>query len=353
MHSFLKDIDWQERVNQLSSNKVVLYGAGKYGINVLENIKKYLPQLDVLCFVDDDKLRHGENVAGLKVVSLDEVVEQYKDCNILITNYYILQVLKKIQQSSFDISNVFWWGELMIEDIDNEFLRKNKNNLQKSYDSLEDGLSKMLFKNMIESRFSKNIEFFGRTCEKQQYFPEEIIKLNNNEVFVDVGAYDGDTIEMFLSIVSGKYKHIYAFEPDKRNYDNMRYLGGGRNISLYNSGLYCESKLVNFSANKGGSSKIEENGLRTIKVEKFDELDSIEDEVTFVKMDIEGSELMALHGMEETIKRSKPKLAVCIYHKFEDIWEIPLYIKSLVPEYRLYIRNYTTYLDEIVLYAVI
>jgi hypothetical protein len=227
MHSFLKDIDWQERVNQLSSNKVVLYGAGKYGINVLENIKKYLPQLDVLCFVDDDKLRHGENVAGLKVVSLDEVVEQYKDCNILITNYYILQVLKKIQQSSFDISNVFWWGELMIEDIDNEFLRKNKNNLQKSYDSLEDGLSKMLFKNMIESRFSKNIEFFGRTCEKQQYFPEEIIKLNNNEVFVDVGAYDGDTIEMFLSIVSGKYKHIYAFEPDKRNYDNMRYLGGG------------------------------------------------------------------------------------------------------------------------------
>ncbi len=70
-------------------------------------------------------------------------------------------------------------------------------------------------------------------------------------------------------------------------------------------------------------------------------------------MDIEGAELNALYGMEQTIKRCKPKLAICIYHKFEDLWELPLYIRKLVPEYKLYIRNYTTYLDEIVLYAVL
>ena len=57
--------------------------------------------------------------------------------------------------------------------------------------------------------------------------------------------------------------------------------------------------------------------------------------------------------MKETIKKYKPKLAICIYHKFEDLWELPMYIKELVPEYRLYMRNYTTYLDEIVLYAVL
>ena len=70
-------------------------------------------------------------------------------------------------------------------------------------------------------------------------------------------------------------------------------------------------------------------------------------------MDIEGSELKALEGMKQTIKKYKPKLAICIYHKFEDLWELPLYIKKLVPEYQLYIRNYTSYLDEIVLYAAI
>ena len=64
-------------------------------------------------------------------------------------------------------------------------------------------------------------------------------------------------------------------------------------------------------------------------------------------------ELKALKGMEQTILKYKPKLAICIYHKFEDLWELPLYIKKLVPEYKLYIRNYTTYLDEIVLYATI
>lgn len=89
-----------------------------------------------------------------------------------------------------------------------------------------------------------------------------------------------------------------------------------------------------------------------IKVCGFDRLDVPDRKVSFVKMDIEGSELNALRGMAETISRYRPALAICIYHKFEDLWEIPLFIHQLVPQYQLYIRNYTTYLDEIVLYAV-
>ena len=90
-----------------------------------------------------------------------------------------------------------------------------------------------------------------------------------------------------------------------------------------------------------------------IKVCSFDNLDVPDRNVSFVKMDIEGSERKALEGMKNTILKYKPKLAICVYHKFEDLWELPLYIKKLVPEYKLYIRNYTTYLDEIVLYATI
>lgn len=77
------------------------------------------------------------------------------------------------------------------------------------------------------------------------------------------------------------------------------------------------------------------------------------DRVTTIKMDIEGSELEALKGARETIRRDKPKLAICIYHKTEDLWEIPLYIKSLIPEYRFYIRHHgPSGLYDSVLYAV-
>lgn len=149
-----------------------------------------------------------------------------------------------------------------------------------------------------------------------------------------------------------KYKYIYAFEPDSENYKRLKKKNMDKNILAYNAGLWEETAEISFSSNKGGSSTVEEKGEDSIQVYKFDEIKLPDDKVTFIKMDIEGSELKALKGMEKTIKRCKPKLAICIYHKIEDLWQLPLYINQLVPEYKLYIRNYTTYLDEIVLYAV-
>jgi hypothetical protein len=77
------------------------------------------------------------------------------------------------------------------------------------------------------------------------------------------------------------------------------------------------------------------------------------EKITFIKMDIEGSEPQALSGAEEIIKKQKPKLAICVYHKPEHLWEIPLYLKKIVPEYKIYIRHHTPLEYETVCYAVI
>lgn len=177
--------------------------------------------------------------------------------------------------------------------------------------------------------------------------------MGQEEIFVDAGAFDGDTVDEFLRRTNGKYKYIYAFEPDSVNYARLKQKSYSDNVIVYNGGLYDKTQQFGFVANKGGSSKIDMEGDDLVDVYSFDKLDLPDSNVTFVKMDIEGSELKALHGMKNTIQKNKPKLAICIYHKLEDLWDIPKYIKSLVPEYKLYIRNYTTYLDEIVLYATI
>lgn len=353
MNNYLNIINWQERLQQLNGKRVSLYGAGKYGKIALNNIKKYLPQLEIVCFLDDNLIRNSGNVEEVPVVTLEEAIKRYGDFNILITNYYVSSVLNNIEKIGFDINKVFFWSELLIGDIDNFIFEKHKNYLSEVYNNLDDYISKMIYRNVIESRYWKKTDLLSLTCEKDQYFPTDIFKLGEEEVFVDAGAYDGDTIEAFLKITGQKYKYIYAFEPDYNNYSKLLERGYEKNIQIYNAGLFCENKKMSFSANKGGSSKIEEQGTSSIQVLKFDDLEVPDNNITFVKMDIEGSELTALRGMEKTIKMHKPKLAICIYHNFEDLWELPLYIKCLVPEYKLYIRNYTSYLDEIVLYAVI
>ena len=97
---------------------------------------------------------------------------------------------------------------------------------------------------------------------------------------------------------------------------------------------------------------MKENGKETIEAASIDQMCGLE-KVTFIKMDIEGSEREALKGAERVILRDKPRLAICVYHKWEDLYEIPMMVKRMAPEYRLYLRHHSDTAMETVLYAVI
>ncbi|MCL1998619.1 MAG: FkbM family methyltransferase [Turicibacter sp.] len=192
-----------------------------------------------------------------------------------------------------------------------------------------------------------------------QYFDKDIIQPIQNEVFVDAGAYGLKNSRRFVEWTSGEYSDIHAFEPDKKNYKNcLKILKNPQNnfdsqkIKLVQKGLYDKSATISFNMNKRKST-ISDDGILTIKTIALDKyMKNQENPPTFIKMDVEGAELAALKGAKETIKRHRPRLAICIYHKPEDILDIPLYILSLVPDYKLYIRHYTTWKIETVLYCI-
>ena len=191
-----------------------------------------------------------------------------------------------------------------------------------------------------------------------QYFDLPAIQPRADEVFVDAGAYTGDTIQGFLKFSQNRYKHIYAFEPDPHNYqklcENVKQCGI-ENTTLIPKGAYSENTVLKFSTSGSGlESKLTDNGDIKIPVTSIDSCINIDENITFIKIDIEGSELEALIGAKDTIKRCKPRLAICIYHKPpEDIIDIPAYLLNLVPEYKFYIRHYTIRLSETVLYAMV
>jgi len=189
---------------------------------------------------------------------------------------------------------------------------------------------------------------------RNQYFDENIIVFENAEVFVDAGSFDFGSSCQLLEKTGNRVKKIYAFEPDLENFNKIEATikkSMLENVTVFNAGLWSKKNILKFKANLDFCSLIDESGETEIEVVALDSLD-IPEKITFIKMDIEGAELEALKGAQNRIKKDKPKLAICVYHKPEDIIDIPFYIKKLVPDYKLFMRHYSEADFETVLYAV-
>lgn len=144
------------------------------------------------------------------------------------------------------------------------------------------------------------------------------------------------------------YEKIVIYEPMKENIVNVEHtVRNLKNVEIHNKALWNKKELLQFSFDGAGSS-IDKNGI-TVEAEPLDP----DSKVTFVKMDIEGAEMNALEGMKSIIMEQKPKLAICIYHLYDDLWNIPKYIHELVPEYKLYMRHYSKINEETVIYAIL
>lgn len=198
--------------------------------------------------------------------------------------------------------------------------------------------------------------YYGNSrCEPEPYFNPSFITFDQEEIFVDAGCFDLGT-SLKLREYCPRVK-VYAFEPDPESYKRCLERKEATNFEtaqILPFGTWGERKKLHFSAANDEGSHICETdaGDDDISVIPIDEAIAEGDRVTFIKMDVEGAELESLKGAEKTIRRDKPKLAICIYHKPEDMWTIPLYIKELVPEYKLYIRHHSSAVYDTVLYAV-
>ncbi|TLT08737.1 FkbM family methyltransferase [Aliarcobacter thereius] len=184
------------------------------------------------------------------------------------------------------------------------------------------------------------------------------IKILENDVVLDCGSCWGDNALYFAKEV-GKNGHIVAFEFDDNNLEifnkNLEINHDIKNITIIKNALdNSVDKELNFISNNGGT-RISDKGENPVKTTTIDKIfaDLNLKRVDFIKMDIEGFELQALEGAINTIKEFKPKLAISLYHKYKDFIEIPFWIKSNFPDYKIYLDHHTIHGEETVLYATI
>lgn len=197
--------------------------------------------------------------------------------------------------------------------------------------------------------------------EDYYYFNNDVISLCQNEVYVDVGAFDGDTVHTFVQACEQErvaYRRIIALEPDPQCFGAMlKNTTGISRISCHRLGLWSESRKLRFTTSGNAlhdqAASISSRGDSEIQVVALDDFLAGE-KVTFIKMDPGGNVIPeVIRGAARTIVQHKPKLAIGAYHAVESIYEIPLLVNRICPEYRLYLRHNTYHPCDTDLYATI
>lgn len=359
---------------------LIFFGSGDLGRRTLAGARKL--GLSVLGFADNNTKLWNTEIEGLPVFKPEEAIGKFKNAVFVLTIWshnggHPLQEVneqlnkqQKVKVVSFiflywkypDTFLPYWRCDLPHKTIEQFEL------VAAAFNLWTDAASQQEYFAEITWRLSGDFKNMGSPVKYKQYFPEDIFELNENEVFVDIGAFDGDTLRDFLKISSNKFSHYVAFEPDPFGFDKLdefvsvlpeklrekikiESFGVGSHrekIVIEAPGVYFKILYPNFVGHKSAEVK---NGMATVDSRALDELE-FEQAPTFIKMDVEGFEPNVIFGAKNIIKKFTPIIAVSIYHKFDHIWKLPLAINALSKNYNFYLRPHFMAGWELVFYAI-
>lgn len=309
MKRIIQSIDDYKYLNSLlekhANQKKIFFGAGWWSSLPRWALPRFY-NVEPFCYVDNF-VKTGTEYLGIPVISFDELCDNFKDEFIIITAY---------------------------------------------------GARKEVYEQLISNGFKEeNILILADIVDRpvfNQYFDCPFFEHDDHEVFVDAGVFDGMTAERFAAWSKGRYEHIYGFEPNVAMFGNCEEKYATlSNTTLLPKGIWNRETVLKFVENGPGSRIVEDDsatGNDTVPVISLDEILSGE-RVTFIKMDVEGAEFKGLQGAKNIICKWKPKLAISVYHKNTDLWEIPQIILQYNPDYKFYMRHYFFNNSETLLYA--
>ena len=369
-----------------SGSNVVLYGVSENGLMKYEQLKG--ADIEATFFWCDTERHEGET-EGIPILSLHDLyamdkektvvfvysdaepIEEKKErlelagfknircCTPELAGFY--GVIPQIPRIRSELKELFYdlFMDIYLHNPPVRLRRKHNSMLilakimeiSEAYNLLEDEESRYTFCNILRYRVTGKAEYLKECAVYPQYFMDGIYEFAEDEVYVDAGAAQGDSILAFIQYVNGKYEKIYGFEVKESYRAGMRELFANEKVEIIPSGLHEKPGKLYFHESQHGSAvSVSKVSTDEIDVTSLDA--AITGRISFIKMDIEGSEIPALKGGVRTIRKNKPKLAICVYHLEDDLWNIPILIKKLVPEYKIYMRQHYETVDwETVCYA--
>ncbi len=341
---------------------LVLFGAGRLGRRTLKGARAV--GLEPLAFCDNNAALWGREIDGLQVLSQPQAAVKFGESAAFVITIWggsptERMVDRERQLREAGCGTVLHWGLLywrypalfpLYAADAAQLVLEQREQVRAGAELWSDEASRREY--LAQVRWRLHFDFGGLPdpVAGPIYFRDELRPPMSDEVFVDCGAYDGDTVRAFLKHSAGHFKKIYAFEPDPANFAKLQTTAAlDRRISGRQAAVGRANGLISFSAEGNESSSA---GKGDMKVECV-ALDSYlkGEQPTLIKMDIEGFEPEALAGAREIIERDAPALAICVYHAQDHLWKIPLQIHSYNPSYKFYLKPHVYDVWDLVCYA--
>ena len=350
-------------------DRLVLWGAGRLGRKTLAGLRK-LGQ-EPVAFCDSNHAIWGKAIDGIPVMSVEEASAVHgSDATFVITIWgpHDLETMADRRQWLIDLgcasvvpfAPLFWqhpevFGSYYAFHPAHRTLEQAAE-IRRAFALWADDASRAEFVRQIEWRLRGDFGVLSDPVAHEIYFPEDLINLRADELFVDCGAYDGDTLRSLLGRPAVRGTSIVAFEPDPGTYAKLEKWAAslpsqvrGR-IELHQAAVGATPGKLAFDPSGTEASSIG-SGALTVDCVTLDDVLAGRTP-TYLKMDIEGFEPEALAGGRRMIATAHPMLAICVYHEFDHPWRIPLAIASMSDEYRYYLRAHHQQAWDLVCYAV-
>jgi len=348
---------------------VVLFGAGNLGRKTLAGLRKI--GIQPAAFTDSNPRLWNTKVEDLLVLPPEKAASFYGVTAVFVITIWTGEGYDRMGQREQKLRSLgckhvssflplFWkFPDTFLPHYAADLPHKVHEQVEQVLSACalwSDEASRLEYLAQLRWRLFADFDNLPNPVKHPTYFPPDLFQLAANERFVDCGAFDGDTIQVFLQQPGASSAQIHAFEADPENFAKLKRTvstyAQGDSIKITNAAVGAFNGKVSFCSSGNESSFVSQrgSGIQVDSVTLDDALGSVDP--TYIKMDIEGAELDALTGAKRLIQRNSPVLSVCSYHQQDHVWKVPLLIHSINPHYRFFLRPHLLEVWDLVCYAI-
>jgi FkbM family methyltransferase len=361
-----KIISIQENIHRVlqQAKSILVFGAGKNGKNIVQTLSK--KQLPMQGFIDEITENQNKIIHTLPVYSLEEAGKCYLDHVVVIVSIFnpthsFQQTKLKLEKYGWQVLSIFQLAFLYSDDFlpfyylgKPDCVFQNQSSYCQLYHTLIDDRSRQELMAHLQLRLFMDFSDLPKPigCD----FSYVQASLQHDVIFVDAGAYNGDTVQAFLKMAEHRFDHIVAYEPDVTNFEQLSAYhqtlpSAIRNkIYIVNKGIWSTRGTLGFTETATPGSAFTIGATHQVPaVALDDEMPLVKNR--FIKLDVEGAEIAALEGAKQLIQNGHTIFSIAVYHRPDDLWQIPTLILQYNPRYVFGLRSHGYDGADLMLYA--